>query len=123
MRARPLAIYAITLLGLAAVYVVAGKLGLSLASVYPNVAAIGVPTGIALAALLLLGYRVWPAILLGAFLVHVTTTGSVIPSSALRWEIPWKAWWELISLIASRMAGRPLNIPWMFLNLCYSPDC
>jgi signal transduction histidine kinase len=33
------------------------------------------PTGIALAALLVLGLRVWPAIFVGAFLVNVTTTG------------------------------------------------
>jgi hypothetical protein len=33
------------------------------------------PTGIALAALLVLGLRVWPAIFVGAFLVNDTTTG------------------------------------------------
>jgi PAS domain S-box-containing protein len=38
------------------------------------------PTGIALAAFLLLGYRVWPAILLAAFLVNLTTAGSVATS-------------------------------------------
>ena len=35
------------------------------------------PTGLALAAGLLFGVRVWPAVLLGAFLVNVTTVGSV----------------------------------------------
>lgn len=69
-----------TFAGLLATYVAAGKLGLSLASVHPSVTAVWAPTGIALAALLLLGYRVWPAILLGAFLVNVTTAGSVITS-------------------------------------------
>jgi len=38
------------------------------------------PSGIALAALLVLGYRVWPGIALGAFLVNVTTAGSVATS-------------------------------------------
>src|SRR5205085_3265679 len=41
------------------------------------------PTGIALAALLVLGPRVWPAILVGAFIVNVTTAGSVVTSLAI----------------------------------------
>src|SRR5204863_121058 len=40
-------------------------------------------TGIALAALLVLGQRVWPAILAGAFLVNVTTTGHLSSSVAI----------------------------------------
>ena len=39
--------------------------------------------GIALAAILLLGYRVWPAIFVGAFLVNVTTAGNVATSFAI----------------------------------------
>src|SRR5216117_3721046 len=65
------------LLVLTGVYVVAGKFGLSLAFVHASASAVWPPTGIALAATLLLGYRVWPAILLGAFLVNATTEGSV----------------------------------------------
>lgn len=38
------------------------------------------PAGIALAAVLLFGYRVWPGIFLGAFLANVTTAGSVATS-------------------------------------------
>src|SRR5438105_1232150 len=63
--------------GLAAVYVLAGKLGLLLAFVHASATAVWPPTGIALAAFLLLGYRVWPGIFLGAFLVNLTTAGSV----------------------------------------------
>jgi diguanylate cyclase (GGDEF)-like protein len=66
---------------LAVVYFVAGKLGLSLAFVNPSSTAVWAPTGIALAAFLLLGYRVWPAIALGAFLVNLTTAGS--PATSL----------------------------------------
>jgi len=62
---------------LAGVYFVAGKLGLTLAFVHASATAVWPPTGIALAAALLLGYRVWPALFLGAFLVNVTTEGSV----------------------------------------------
>jgi PAS domain S-box-containing protein len=38
------------------------------------------PTGIALVAMLVLGYRVWPAIFVGAFIVNLTTAGSVATS-------------------------------------------
>src|SRR5439155_20477500 len=41
------------------------------------------PAGPTLAAFLLAGYEVWPAILLGAFLVNVTTAGSVATSAAI----------------------------------------
>ena len=62
---------------LAGVYFVAGKLGLTLAFVHASTTAVWPPTGIALAATLLLGYRVWPALFVGAFLVNITTEGSV----------------------------------------------
>jgi signal transduction histidine kinase len=65
---------------LAGVYFVAGKLGLMLASVHPSASAVWPPTGIALAAVLLFGNRVWPGILIGAFLVNVTTAGTVATS-------------------------------------------
>jgi diguanylate cyclase (GGDEF)-like protein len=68
------------LAALAAVYFVAGKLGLKLAFVNANVTAVWPCTGIALAAFLIFGYRVWPAILTGAFLVNLTTAGSVATS-------------------------------------------
>src|SRR4051812_48508494 len=55
---------------LASVYFVAGKLGLLVATAQLNVALVWAPTGIALAAVLLMGYRVWPGIALGAFLVN-----------------------------------------------------
>src|SRR5438128_1244125 len=56
---------------LAAAYFGAAKLGLSM-GVTPQVTTVWPPTGIALAALLLFGYRVWPGIALGAFLANVT---------------------------------------------------
>jgi PAS domain S-box-containing protein len=62
------------------VYVIAGKLGLMLAFVHASATAVWPPTGIALVAFLLLGHRVWPAILLGAFVVNITTAGSVATS-------------------------------------------
>jgi diguanylate cyclase (GGDEF)-like protein len=68
------------LLGLAAVYYFAAKLGLRFAFINSSVTTIWPPAGIALAAFVLLGYRVWPAILGGALLANVTTTGAVLPS-------------------------------------------
>jgi len=68
---------AATFVVLAGVYFVAGKLGLSLAFANPSASPVWAPTGIALAALLLLGARVWPAIFVGAFLVNLTTAGGV----------------------------------------------
>jgi signal transduction histidine kinase/ActR/RegA family two-component response regulator len=58
---------------LTGVYLASAKLGLSLATSAEQVSAVWPPTGIALAALVLLGYRAWPAIMLGAFLANFTT--------------------------------------------------
>ena len=74
---------AAVLVGLAAIYFVAGKLGLRLASVNTSATAVWAPTGIALAAFLILGYRVWPAVLVSAFLVNLTTAGSLVTSISI----------------------------------------
>jgi|GEM_PF-2137704 len=65
---------------LTAVYFLAGKFGLALAFEYTSASPVWPPTGIALAALLLYGVRYWPAIFLGAFLVNITTAGTVLTS-------------------------------------------
>ena len=69
--------------GLTVVYFVAGKLGLQLAYVQASATAVWPCTGIAVAALLVFGYRVWPGILIGAFLVNLTTAGTVATSIAI----------------------------------------
>jgi signal transduction histidine kinase/ActR/RegA family two-component response regulator len=71
------------LLGVSVSYFVCAKAGLLLASVDPSATPIWPPTGLALSAVLLLGYRVTPAILLGAFLANATTAGSVATSGAI----------------------------------------
>src|SRR5947199_1177208 len=68
---------------LAIIYFVAGKLGLMLASLHASASPVWPPAGIALAALLLLGYRAWPAIFVGALLVNVTTAGNFATSFAI----------------------------------------
>ncbi|MGZ8433965.1 MAG: PAS domain S-box protein [Candidatus Binatia bacterium] len=57
-------------------YFIIGKLGSWLAAVDPNATVVWPPTGFALAAVLLLGQRVWPAILCGDVLLNVTSIGS-----------------------------------------------
>ncbi|MBI3896978.1 MAG: MASE1 domain-containing protein [Gammaproteobacteria bacterium] len=78
-RAQP----ALLIATLAVVYILAGKFGLHFAAVHRSASAVWPPTGIALAAVLIFGYRVWPAILLGAFVVNVTTTGVSLTSLAI----------------------------------------
>src|SRR6266478_6397816 len=65
------------------VYFIAGKFGLMLASLHPSASPVWPAAGVGLAALLVLGYRVWPAIFIGAFLVNVTTTGNAATSLAI----------------------------------------
>lgn len=69
------------LVGVVAVlYFIAGKLGLKLAFLNASASPVWPPTGIALAALVVLGYRLWPAIFFGAFLVNLTTAGNLATS-------------------------------------------
>jgi PAS domain S-box-containing protein len=56
-----------------AAYYGTAKLGLALAFAHSSVTAVWAPTGIALAAILLWGYRLWPAVALGAFLANLGT--------------------------------------------------
>src|SRR5881409_3712879 len=68
---------------LAIIYFIVGKLGLMLASLHASASPVWPSAGIALAATLLFGYRVWPAIFVGAFLVNLTTAGNVATSFAI----------------------------------------
>src|SRR5262245_27612687 len=57
--------------GLAAIYFLASRLGLSMAFPVEQVSAVWPPTGVALAALLLRGPRLWPGVAAGAFVANV----------------------------------------------------
>jgi integral membrane sensor domain MASE1 len=72
-----------TIACLAFTYFIVGKFVQRPASPNHSVTAIWLPAGIALAAFLLRGYRVWPGVLVGAFLLSVTITGSVSISLGL----------------------------------------
>lgn len=67
--------YAAELLVLAALYVAAARIGLAIDAVAGFATLVWAPSGIALTALLLRGYRLWPGIALGA-LVANTLTGA-----------------------------------------------
>jgi PAS domain S-box-containing protein len=99
---------------LALVYFISAKLGLSLAFLNENATAVWPPTGIALAAIVLLGYRIWPGILLGAFLANLTTSGSAGASISIAFGNTLEA--LLGAFLLCRFAGgrhafdRPKNI-------------
>src|SRR5258708_20245910 len=77
--------------GLTVLYFFGSKLGLRLAIVHPSATAVWPGTGIALAAILLLGYRVWPGIFLGAFAVNLPTAGSTLSSLGFTSRSPLQA--------------------------------
>ena len=72
--------YAARVAVLAAVYVVAGRIGFMVSAVDPIVSSVWPPSGIALAALLLLGIRFWPGIALGALILNLTGTIAPLPA-------------------------------------------
>jgi PAS domain S-box-containing protein len=63
------------LAGLAAVYCLAARLGLSMRVGNVSASPVWPASGLALAAVLLLGYRVWPAVAAGALLASLTMPG------------------------------------------------
>jgi PAS domain S-box-containing protein len=65
----------------AGAYFGTAKLGLNLASAHPSITAVWPPTGIALAALLIWGFGMWPGVALGAALAN-TFTGD-LPALAI----------------------------------------
>jgi diguanylate cyclase (GGDEF)-like protein len=59
------------------VYIVSGRLGLALSYGHPAASLVWPPSGIALGAFLVLGYRVWPAIFASAVALYATALGPV----------------------------------------------
>ena len=76
-RIKPVLLYCIKVLLLAVIYHLAARLGLSMAYVQANTSPVWPPTGIALAALLILGYRYWPGITLGVLVGSLLTGASL----------------------------------------------
>jgi PAS domain S-box-containing protein len=65
--------YVLSVVVLAAAYVAAAKIGFSLAFATKQITAVWPPTGIAVAALLIFGTRMWPGVFLGAFIANALT--------------------------------------------------
>ncbi|HUE41131.1 MAG TPA: MASE1 domain-containing protein [Chthoniobacterales bacterium] len=100
--------------GLTLIYFVAGYFSLKLAVVNPSASPVWPPAGIALAALLVFGYRVWPAIFVGAFLFNVATAGNFLTSLGIAGGNTLEALCG--ALLVNRFAGgtqvfeRPQNV-------------
>lgn len=71
------------LVGIGVIYFALAKGGLALASINPSATPIWPPTGFALAAVLLWGYRTWPAIFAAALIANATTAGSIATAIAI----------------------------------------
>src|SRR5688572_11847251 len=69
--------YIPSILILAALYVVAGRVGLKLDAVSGFATLVWPPTGISLAALLVFGSRLWPGVALGALVVNLWAGASI----------------------------------------------
>jgi integral membrane sensor domain MASE1 len=71
------------LVGIGVIYFALAKGGLALASIHPSATPIWPPTGFALAAVLLWGYRTWPAIFAAALIANATTAGPIATGIAI----------------------------------------
>jgi signal transduction histidine kinase len=67
----------------AIVYFAGAELGLSLATLHQNVTPVWPPTGIAIAALLIFGGRVWPGVFIGALAANLPTSISVVSAVSI----------------------------------------
>src|SRR5215831_4095113 len=73
--------YPVLVAGVAGFYIGAAKLGIELPVAHGVVTPVWAPTGIALAALLLFGPSLWPAVAIGALLANATS-GASLPVAA-----------------------------------------
>src|SRR5688572_23438350 len=93
-------------IGIALVYVSAAKFGLTLAFVAEQVSVVWPPTGIAIAALLLSGFSVWPGVFAGAFIANVTSNEPVVTAIG----------------IATGNTLEAVFAVWLLRRLGFSPD-
>ena len=108
------------LAAMAAAYYVAGRLGLLLAIPPGYATAVWPASGIALAGILLFGYRVWPGILLGSFLINLwtsldaTSIASILNSTALAASIGMGA--SLQAIVGAFLIRRCTHYPTAFVG-------
>ncbi len=92
-----------------AAYFLAGRIGLAVPFTSGNVSPVWPPAGIALAALVVWGYGMWPAVLLGAFLVnffspipHIACFGIALGNTCAAFAATW---------LLRRVPGFALHLP------------
>ena len=107
----PLRDAAIELAAIGLAYFVFAKVGLALASINPSATPIWPPTGLALAAVILWGYRVWPAIFLAALIANVTTLGSIYVSLAIALGNTFEWVWSAVIWSTAGPKGAHLRDP------------
>jgi CHASE1-domain containing sensor protein len=105
---------------MAAAYYVIGRLGLLLAIPPGYATAVWPASGVALAGTLLFGYRVWPGILLGSFLINLrtsldtTSTASILTTTALAASIGMGA--SLQAIAGASLIRRLTQYPTAFVE-------
>ena len=96
---------------LAAAYFIAAKLSLLLAIPPGYATALWPPSGIALAALLMLGPRVWPGVFIGSALANLHIEGAVLASALIATGSSAQA------LAASALLRRHVGVPYRFSSV------
>ena len=102
--------------GVAVAYWAFGKLGLSLAVPPGYATAVWPPSGIALAAMLIFGYRIWPGVFLGSFAVNLglaPSPGSIVDFFSI---VPAPG------LIAAGAALQAVVASWLVRNMANFPN-
>jgi len=95
-------------LALAAAYFVVAEIGLRYATIGPSISPVWPPTGLAVAALVLLGPGYWPAILVGAFLANAATSIPVLAAAGIAFGNATEA--ALAAYLLRSRAGRHLAL-------------
>lgn len=111
MRPPLLAKYALRLVLLAAVYYAAARLGLRYASVGQSISLVWPPTGIAIAALTLMGTRYFPAVFAGALLANAATPVSLVAALGIALGNTLEA------VVAATLIRRRTDLPFRFDNI------
>ena len=93
----------------AIVYYAGAELGLSLATLHKNVTPVWPPTGIAIAALLIFGGRVWPGVFIGALAANLPTSISVASAIGIATGNTLEAVIAWFLLRRSKRGGRSFN--------------
>jgi diguanylate cyclase len=101
-------VYASRLLVIAAAYFAAAKLALAVGGAAQSAPAVWPASGVALAALLLFGYRVWPGVWLGAALAGITVASSTVDAALMA------AGGTLEAVVGAALVRRCMGLPRSF---------